>query len=285
VKKALVILVTLALLSALSTVAAAAPRGGYTPADLPERDPILMPTMQFVVDDGPKLFSGNKYAVVIGISDYYGSSSDLRYCDDDAWDVYYALTGEYGFPSGNIYMLLDSQATYANILGAVDWLKNSAGSGDIAVFTYSGHGSYGTGDPDGDGESTDECIIPWELSRLWDGTLASYMSGISASKVWISFDSCFAGGMVDYGISKSGRIVSMACRSNEYAGESSSVRNGFYTYLMIDRGMRRGYADLNGDGYISVEEAFTYCSNNMGYYSYSQHPQINDQYSGSMYLY
>ena len=30
----------------------------------------------------------NAYAIVVGISDYPGSDSDLSYCDDDALDVY-----------------------------------------------------------------------------------------------------------------------------------------------------------------------------------------------------
>ncbi|MCL6450909.1 MAG: caspase family protein [Acetobacteraceae bacterium] len=283
-RKALILalaVLMLAALAALPVSAGTATKGGYTPPDLPERKPILKPTMEFKLPEvSPEATS--KYAVIIGISDYYGTSSDLRYCDDDAWDVYYALTQKYGFPSGNIYMLLNSQATYANIMSAIDWLIAAENSGSVVVFYYSGHGSRKSGDPDGDGEYTDESIVPYELSRIYDGALAAKFAQFQSQQVWIAFDSCYSGGMNDSGITGPYKIDTMACRESELAGESSSVQNGFFTYLMVDRGMRQGYADSNSDGVVTVEEAFTYCSNNMGYYSSSQHPVINDQYPGSM---
>lgn len=260
-------------------------KGGFTPADLPERKPILKADMDFSVDpDQVVTTSTDKWAVVIGISDYYGSSSDLQYCDDDAYDVQWVLINKYGFPSANIKMLLNGQATYANIIGAVDWLLANETSASTAVFYYSGHGTHKTGDPDGDGEADDEAIVPWELSRLYDGTLANKFAYLDSLKSWFSFDSCYSGGMDDAGITGTGTVDTMACRYNELAGESSSVRNGFFTYLMVDRSMRLGYGDTNGNGLIETEEAFNYAKNNMYLYSSSQHPVVNDQYSGSQYI-
>jgi len=90
--------------------------------------------------------------------------------------------------------------------------------------------------------------------------------------------------MDDPGTASSGRIVTMACRENELAGESGSVENGFYTYLVVDEGMLQGLADADGDGTVTVEEAFEYCSSNMRSYSPSQRPVMNDQYPGELNL-
>jgi len=275
---------TMALCLLLSACVAARPldaRGGVTPHNLPERAPILEATMDFEV--APRILTGGaKYAVIIGISDYYGTVNDLNYCDDDAQDLYDALVNVYGFSPSNIHMLLDNQATHANILAAVDWLLASEAAGDTVVFAYSGHGSNGRAD-DGDSERTDECIIPWEISRLWDGELAQRFAQLDSTDAWISFDSCYAGGMDDPGTSGPGKVVTLACSERSYSYEGSDVENGYYTYLMVELGMTGGLGDSNGDGIVTVEEAYDYMKANIKSYS-PQKPQINDQYPGDLFL-
>lgn len=89
---------------------------------------------------------GNKYAIVIGISNYPGTANDLQYCDDDAQDIYSALTTLYGYASGNIHLLLNMGASYAAILGAVNDIKSRAVASDEVVFFFSGHGANGKAD-------------------------------------------------------------------------------------------------------------------------------------------
>jgi len=279
---ALLVIVLVVTVAAVTASAGASARGGVTPANLPLRAPILVPTMDFSSD--PSIMTGtDKLAVVIGISDYYGTANDLQYCDDDARDLQTALINTYGFSSGNIHMLIDNQATYANIIGAIDWLLANEGPNSTVVFAYSGHGSNASGNPDGDGETKDECIIPWELSRLWDGTLAQKFAQLESHYVWISFDSCFAGGMNDAGITGPYKIDTMACSETGYSYEGSDVENGYYTYLMVQLGMTGGLADANSDGKVTVEEAYNYMKANIKSYS-SQRPVINDQFSGDLWL-
>jgi len=280
---AFIAVLTLCLL--LTSCAAARPmdaRGGVTPADLPiNENPSLVPTMEFEV--APRILTGGaKYAVVIGISDYDGYQYDLDYCDDDARDLYDALVNVYGFSPNNIELLIDHQATHANILAAVDWLLASEVAGDTVVFAYSGHGSRGRA-ADGDSERTDECIIPWELSALWDGILAQRFAQLDSTDAWISFDSCYAGGMDDPGTAGSGHVVTMACSESSYSYEGGDVENGYYTYLMVELGMTEGLADSNGDGTVTVEEAYNYMKANIKSYS-PQKPEINDQYPGDLIL-
>ena len=52
-----------------------------------------------------KLCKGNKYAIVIGISDYPGTENNLNYTDDNATDVKTTLMEKYGFRDKNIRLL------------------------------------------------------------------------------------------------------------------------------------------------------------------------------------
>ena len=56
--------------------------------------------------DPPKssapLNSKDTYAIVVGISDYPGTGSDLSYCDDDAQDIYSMLINDFNFINSNL---------------------------------------------------------------------------------------------------------------------------------------------------------------------------------------
>ncbi len=82
----------------------------------------------------------NAYAIVIGISDYPGSTSDLTYCDDDSQDIYSMLINEYNFKPEHIIYLQDSNATKAGIDAAFDSINVQITQDDVFFFYYSGHG-------------------------------------------------------------------------------------------------------------------------------------------------
>ncbi len=91
-------------------------------------------------------------ALCVGINDYPGVGNDLGGCVNDANDWAELLTTTYGFPEGNITMLLDSQATKQAITGKLKSLLTGAESGDVVVFTFSGHGTWR---PDESGDESD----------------------------------------------------------------------------------------------------------------------------------
>jgi uncharacterized caspase-like protein len=78
-----------------------------------------------------------KKAVCIGINNYPGTSNDLQGCVNDAND-WCALLNDYGFETS---LLLDSQATRQNVKTALQNLVLAVKQGDVAVLTYSGHGT------------------------------------------------------------------------------------------------------------------------------------------------
>ncbi|MHA1758701.1 MAG: caspase family protein [Promethearchaeota archaeon] len=85
----------------------------------------------------------NAYAIVIGISDYPGSSYDLSYCDDDAQEVYSLLINDFNFKPENVYYLHDSAASKSAIDSAFDQIASVITSNDVFFFYYSGHGGFG----------------------------------------------------------------------------------------------------------------------------------------------
>ena len=84
------------------------------------------------------------YAIIIGISDYPGSSNDLSYCDDDALEIYSMLINDYNFRPENIIYLQDSNATKSAISSAFDTIAAQITPNDVFFFYYSGHGGFGT---------------------------------------------------------------------------------------------------------------------------------------------
>src|SRR5215216_4231755 len=94
-----------------------------------------------------------KRAVVVG-TNYPGTSFSLSGCVNDAQD-WNAAFAHRGF--GEQAVLLDRDATKNNILTVLEAFLDRSRSGDLVVFTFSGHGTWRPGGLD---EPRDECICP-----------------------------------------------------------------------------------------------------------------------------
>jgi hypothetical protein len=87
---------------------------------------------------GPSL-----YVLSIGINDYPDKRLKLDCAAPDARDIRQAFLthSRRQFPGGvEARMLLDAQATRANILEGLQWLAGKAKGNDVAVVFYAGHG-------------------------------------------------------------------------------------------------------------------------------------------------
>ena len=141
-----------------------------------------------------------KRSLHIGINDYPGTGSDLSGCINDANDWREALETR-GFEST---MLLDAEATKANMISALTHIINSTGKDDIAVITYSGHGTWIV-DVDGDEtDGRDEALCPHDIAEgnaLTDDELYEIFSQkLRGARIIFISDSCHSGS------------VSRACR-------------------------------------------------------------------------
>jgi hypothetical protein len=130
-----------------------------------------------------------KKAICVGINNYPGSFNDLNGCVNDAND-WAALLQGFGF---DVSLILDSQATAHNVKAALQGLVDVTNAGDIAVFTYSGHGTQVVDRNSDEADPYDEAIFLYDKSVI-DDELRVILQGIhpQATLVVIS-DSCFSG--------------------------------------------------------------------------------------------
>lgn len=134
-----------------------------------------------------------KRSLHFGINDYPGTKSDLKGCVNDAKDWEKELNSR-GFSS---VILLDSQCTKANMVKEFDKIIKATGADDIAVITYSGHGTW-VPDKNGDEiDGRDEALCPYDISKgqvLLDDELVQIFNqrGFSSRIIFIS-DSCHSG--------------------------------------------------------------------------------------------
>lgn len=148
----------------------------------------------------PQLASSAYRAVIVGIADYPGYWNDLNYTDDDAIEMRAMLLSYSSiWSSGNIQLLLDSQATRQNILNALVNMFNAGSSGDTFLYFHSSHGNY-TSDqsPYDESDGYDETLVCYD-TELLDDTLASYIQQYmpSGARFVMLVDTCHSGGMID----------------------------------------------------------------------------------------
>lgn len=144
------------------------------------------------------------WALLIGI-DYYKELTNLRGCvnDVEAWRV--LLANSYGVPEERIRVLINKDATRANILKTFQEFlidNPSIQRGDQILFHYSGHGSQMPAKPeDYEPDGLNETISPYDtrtdgIYDIPDKTLAALLDSLAAAKgdqIIVILDSCHSG--------------------------------------------------------------------------------------------
>lgn len=136
-----------------------------------------------------------KKAFCIGINDYPIEGADLKGCVNDAHQWASLLTDHFDFPSSDVMMMTDKEATKANVLGGLKDLLAGANSGDVLVFTNSSHGSQ-IPDTSGDEPTYDEVLCPYDIrdSAVTDDELRELFTGLPRGvKLSVISDSCHSG--------------------------------------------------------------------------------------------
>jgi hypothetical protein len=226
-----------------------------------------------------------RYAVIVGISNYE-VISDLSYCDEDAADWYYYLTGslESGSPrepnylyavteiydyvwlygdSTSTYPRYDGLATEYNVKQALIDMVAAADANDIIVFATSGHGSG-----DGLGESY---LCMWDSGSgesgedgdLYDHELAAILANAEAARVFVFVDHCYAGGMGDDLMALGNAVYiycTTTCSENGYGYDDPDSENGLFTEYFLNKGLRNG-----NSGSLDMEGNFDWVAANYPY--------------------
>lgn len=138
------------------------------------------------------------WGLFVGIN-YPGTSSELGGCVNDAKDMHSLLTP---YIESQCDVLLDADATKANIVDALKMYIEGLKPQDLLIFHYSGHGTW---IPDKDGDEPDhrdECLCPidYESGLLIDDELAEIFSQKTrGSRILFLSDSCHSGSVFRMG--------------------------------------------------------------------------------------
>lgn len=188
------------------------------------------------------------YLVSVGIADYPGTQNDLRLPVKDAKTIAWLYSKN---TSVDYVLLLDRKATRKTVLAAMNKVFTKAGTNDIVVFFFSGHG-YPGGFVAYDGQLTYEAI-------------RNAMAKSSCRNKMIFADACFSGKMRTGGRAsessvaearKANVMLFLSSRSDETSIERRDMRNGFFT-TYLQKGLRGG-ADADKDRMITARELFQY---------------------------
>lgn len=157
-----------------------------------------------------------------------------------------------GVPAENITLLLDAEATLANIRAALTNAVANAESGSTLVIYYAGHGW-----PTGGG---DYCLANYDVQNegppnAWslNGLGAMLTRDFRGKQVFLWADCCYSGGLqlVVDALAKR-RIAAFSLTSAGMA--NTSTRNWTFTQSLIDALRGEPIVDDNNDGKITLLE-------------------------------
>lgn len=227
-----------------------------------------------------------------------------RYWNDCSF-IYQTLVNTYGVPKANIYPIIsdgndpgkdmmkpdgtfvsspldldfDGQPDiYGNarretVENALNELKLKMNDGDQLFFYVIDHGSKG-------GPKTQSYINLWDYQELYDDEVATWTKPLVDKGIFANFvfGQCFSGGFVD-DLTKIGCVVATACNYDEYSYALGSFPYDEFVYhwTCAVNGVtpfgNKVNADYDGNGHISMEEAFRYAKENDTFAGSIEHPQ------------
>ena len=232
----------------------------------------------------PSIPATNYWALLIGINDYAGSTRDNVGSYQDARDLRKHLLS-LGWHSDHIVLISNRDATATRVIQGIRWLASKTDSSSVVVFHYAGHEKPLKTSSDGDNESRDVALWVADNKLILDGRLGREMGKVAASKMWIDLAVCRAGGFSDAGMVKSGRILTFSSPESELSYEDPGLHHSVFGWYVIMEGMRQRLGDSNGDGIVTVEEAYKYARPYVVDRTHDrQHPKITDKLSGQLNL-
>jgi tetratricopeptide (TPR) repeat protein len=112
------------------------------PGAAPTSAGIVAPATPLPAGKAP-LAVADKWALIIGISNFKDPEINLKYAAKDATDFRNYLLADEHFKPDHVKLLTDASATRENIVGALGdkWLGKVAGCNDLVVIFISSHGS------------------------------------------------------------------------------------------------------------------------------------------------
>lgn len=175
--------------------------------------------------------NAQKRALLIGVSRYQPPTVPTLGGAGDAMATRDLLVRN-GWSSGNIRMLVDGDATAANIRAGFDWLAANSTPNSFSVFHYSGHTKQQQL-PAGQHDDEDFHEFLWSVDNQFisDRELSAHMQQLRGN-AWVDVAGCEAAGFDD-GISGPTRLFTGASQETEKAYELENGGRSVYNDLMV----------------------------------------------------
>ncbi len=245
----------------------------------------------------PTVVAGNKWAVVIGISDYKAAGMDLRYADRDAEAMRDFLISQGGFSPERVRFLRNEGATFQGIRTALSNFLAAAQPEDLVLIFLAGHGVQDAVNSDNfyfmahesEVENLGGTAVPmWTLGNAMD-------FDIRAERIVVFADTCHSGAALGRGVAnpskglnffnkylevlaeKKGRLVITGSQAHESSLESTKLAHGVFTHSIL-QGLEGAADDNPADGVVTARELVDYVRSKVpDETGGEQHPSYSEQ--------
>lgn len=181
-----------------------------------------------------------RFAVLIGIKDYAGSTEDTVGGDGDVLAVRRALLGAGWLPS-HLLTVTDQAASADGIRAAMDWLAAHSDPRTFSLLHYSGHVCIASRGPCASGHtylwSQDNRFIP-------ETEVVARMKNVQGHQ-WLDLSGC-EGGAFDAGYHSATRLFTGSSQPSETSYEEPKWNESVWSGLTWDQGYNQGHADVSG---------------------------------------
>ncbi|HEY9790617.1 MAG TPA: tetratricopeptide repeat protein [Candidatus Obscuribacterales bacterium] len=200
----------------------------------------------------------DKWALVVGISNYHDREINLNYSAKDAKDFADFLVKDENFSADHVHVLVDDQATQRNIMAELgdNWLTK-ARPDDLVLIYVSGHGSPSAADIRGSNfliaYDTDKKNLMSTGIRM-DTLGQTIKDRVHSNRIVLILDACHSGNvtpgvkdLVRHGgfdaeklAQGTGQMVICSSAYDQSSYESKKYPNGIFTHCLIERLKKNG---------------------------------------------
>ncbi len=230
-----------------------------------------------IATSSPSTPVADKWAVVVGVSEFADKAINLKYAAKDAADFRAFLVDKCHFAPDHVRLLTNEQATKENVLDLLgdSFLPRVALPDDLVVIYFSSHGSASDLDLRGVNYlvAHDTAVDRLYSTGIDLQTLSNIVkTRIHCNRALIILDACHSGGASDTNDSKglvrtsnvdaaaiaqgTGRAVICSSSKTQSSWESKNYANGVFTKTLIDGFKAQGEK-------TSLTDAFKYLKTNV----------------------